>query len=104
MDCDVRTGEDEPGGALKLNAALASEASGQRGNSFEVRAPDTRPQPGSSARAAVNDILQTPDVRQRLDAVGFSPNTQSLDGVAAFLRLELDNWGRMVKAIGLTIR
>jgi tripartite-type tricarboxylate transporter receptor subunit TctC len=54
--------------------------------------------------AAVNDILQTPDVRQRLDAVGFSPNTQSLDGAADFLRLELDNWGRMVKAIGLTIR
>ena len=44
-------------------AALASEASGQRGNSFEVRAHsasedarkragDTRPEPGSSARAA----------------------------------------------------
>jgi RimJ/RimL family protein N-acetyltransferase len=31
-------------------AALASEASGQRGNSLEVRAPDTRPEPGSSAR------------------------------------------------------
>src|SRR4249919_3433276 len=30
-------------------AALASEASGQRGNSI-VRAPDTRPEPGSSAR------------------------------------------------------
>ncbi len=33
-------------------AALASEASGQRGNSM-VRAPDTRPEPGSSARASV---------------------------------------------------
>jgi len=32
-------------------AALASEASGQRGNSI-VRAPDTRPEPGPSARAA----------------------------------------------------
>ena len=32
-------------------AALASEASSQRGNSFEVPAPDTRPPPGSSARA-----------------------------------------------------
>jgi hypothetical protein len=30
-------------------AALASEASGQRGDS-KVRAPDTRPEPGSSAR------------------------------------------------------
>jgi iron(III) transport system ATP-binding protein len=32
-------------------AALAGEASGQRGNSI-VRAPDTRPEPGSSARGA----------------------------------------------------
>jgi ABC-type uncharacterized transport system substrate-binding protein len=31
-------------------AALASEASGQRGD-YNVRAPDTRPEPGSSARA-----------------------------------------------------
>jgi G3E family GTPase len=35
------------------DAALASKASGQRGNSFEVRAPDTRPEPGSSAHANV---------------------------------------------------
>jgi Protein of unknown function (DUF3306) len=34
-----------------MRAALASEASGQRGNSI-VRAPDTRPEPGSSAREA----------------------------------------------------
>src|SRR5262245_35902897 len=34
-----------------LQAALASEASGQRGNLI-VRAPDPRPEPGSSARAA----------------------------------------------------
>src|SRR5258708_5580013 len=36
-------------------AALASEASGQRGNSI-VRAPDTRPEPGSSARAPLTAI------------------------------------------------
>jgi dipeptidyl aminopeptidase/acylaminoacyl peptidase len=35
--------------APPARAALASEASGQRGNS-KVRAPDTRPEPGSSAR------------------------------------------------------
>jgi len=35
------------------NAALASEASGQRGSSI-VRAQDTRPEPGSSARAPRN--------------------------------------------------
>jgi len=61
-------------GALLLkseNAALASEASGQRGNSI-VRADDTRPEAGSSARAALaseasgqrgNSIVRAPDTR-----------------------------------------
>jgi hypothetical protein len=52
-------------------AALASEGSGQRGNSI-VRAPGTRPEPGSSARAALaseasgqrgNSIVRAPDTR-----------------------------------------
>ena len=40
-------------------AALASEASGQRGHPI-VRAPDTRPEPGSSARvpARANDSMK----------------------------------------------
>jgi tRNA-2-methylthio-N6-dimethylallyladenosine synthase len=37
------------------SAALASEASGQRGESI-VRAPETRPEPGSSARAALTAV------------------------------------------------
>jgi ferredoxin-nitrite reductase len=37
----------------RVPAALASEASGQRGNSI-VRAPDTRPEPGSSAHDALD--------------------------------------------------
>ena len=37
--------------SLQPGAALASEASGQRGD-FEMRAPDTRTEPGSSARDA----------------------------------------------------
>src|SRR5229473_3573075 len=50
-------------------AALASEASGQRGNSA-MRAPDARPEPGSSARAALaseasgqrgNSVMRAPD-------------------------------------------
>lgn len=53
--------------AVAANAALASEASGQRGNSLEVRAhsasedareraDDTRPEAGSSARAVPNAV------------------------------------------------
>src|SRR5207244_3578510 len=37
---------------IASDAALASEASGQRGDPM-VRAPDTRPEPGSSARGAL---------------------------------------------------
>ena len=38
--------------AAQSDAALASEASSQRGD-FKVRAPATRPEPGSTARAAL---------------------------------------------------
>jgi hypothetical protein len=43
-----------------VGAALASEASGQRGDSI-VRAPDTRPVSGSSARAANAFACDSPD-------------------------------------------
>jgi putative ABC transport system substrate-binding protein len=44
--------------AAFARAALASEASGQRGNS-KVRAPDTRPEPGSSARSPNGGLVVT---------------------------------------------
>ena len=54
-------------------AALASEASGQRRDS-KVRAPDTRPEPGSSARAALQaaykDFVKTYSVDRRLNLPG----------------------------------
>ena len=40
------------------SAALASEASGQRGNSI-VRSPDARPEPGSSARGSNGGLIVT---------------------------------------------
>src|SRR5262245_9265820 len=56
---------DRVGRRLKARAALASEASGQRGNSVPAhgasedarrRADDARPEPGSSARRAETDL------------------------------------------------
>jgi SAM-dependent methyltransferase len=54
---NVHLHQFRPGGAVVDAAALASEASGQRGNSI-TRAPDTRPEPGSSARAALAQFQQ----------------------------------------------
>jgi 5-methyltetrahydropteroyltriglutamate--homocysteine methyltransferase len=49
---DVDAAKADVDNLKRALAALASEASGQRGDSM-VRAPDTRPERGSSARAAV---------------------------------------------------
>jgi len=69
--------------------ALASEASGQRGNSI-LRAPDTRPEPGSSARAALaseasgqrgNSIVRahsaSKDARERVDDTRPEPGSSA---------------------------
>ena len=69
--------------------ALASEASGQRGNSI-LRAPDTRPEPGSSARAALaseasgqrgNSIVRahsaSKDARERADDTRPEPGSSA---------------------------
>jgi tripartite-type tricarboxylate transporter receptor subunit TctC len=64
----------------------------------------TSPEIAAKLNAAVNEILQRDDVKQRLETAGFTPNTQSHAAAAGFLRSELDSWSRMVKAIGLTIR
>jgi maleate isomerase len=58
-----RAGEEQILTAL-ARAALASEASGQRGNSM-VRAPDTRPEAGSSARAGTERATTTITAIQR---------------------------------------
>jgi tripartite-type tricarboxylate transporter receptor subunit TctC len=54
--------------------------------------------------AAVNDILQTADAKDKLAAVGFVPNRQNLSDTAQRLKSELDSWGGMVQAIGLKIK
>jgi quercetin dioxygenase-like cupin family protein len=76
-------------------AALASEASGQRGNSI-VRAPDTRPEPGSSARAALEQQRASADdgsghgaalaseaSGQRGNSIVRAPDTRSEPGSSA---------------------
>src|SRR5262245_43488941 len=78
---------DRVGRRLKARAALASEASGQRGNSIvhsasedaRERAVDTRPEPGSSARAA----LASEASGQRGDSIVRAPDTRPEPGSSA---------------------
>jgi ethanolamine utilization protein EutA len=93
-----------------LVAALASKASGQRGDSSEVRAPDTRPEPGSSARAAltqrpvphaVEHLYLTDPIAElgRIDGVMFSGGV----GEYVYGREERD-FGDMGRRLGHAIR
>jgi len=54
--------------------------------------------------AAINDVTQDPDVRQRLVNSELNPQRQSLADAAQFLRAELATWGRTVDAIGLKLK
>ena len=51
--------------------------------------------------AALNDIVQDPEVRRQLANAELLRRRQSLAEAADFLRGELANWNRMVGAIGL---
>jgi tripartite-type tricarboxylate transporter receptor subunit TctC len=64
----------------------------------------TDPAIAGALNAAVNDILAQPDVKTRLDALGFNANRQSLADTAKRLDMEMEIWSRMVSAIGLKIK
>jgi tripartite-type tricarboxylate transporter receptor subunit TctC len=64
----------------------------------------TSPVVAEKLNAAVNEILDQPDVKERLGALGFGANHQSLAGTRARLDAEIQNWSRMVAAIGLKIK
>ena len=47
--------------------------------------------------------LALPDVRQRLDALGFEPVGSTPEETTAFLRSELARWGKVIRERGITL-
>jgi tripartite-type tricarboxylate transporter receptor subunit TctC len=75
-----------------MRAALASEASSQRGNPI-VRAPDTRPEPGSSARASLGQAVVIENVTGASGTIGVGRVARATpDGYT----LVLGNWATHV--------
>jgi hypothetical protein len=94
---------EEPIDLVFTPAALGSEASGQRGDS-KVRAPDTRPKPGSSARAAA--VSPTGDDGTEVEVTAEDAPEPLIDGridlgaiATEFLLLGIDPYPRKPGAV-----
>lgn len=48
-------------------------------------------------------ILQTPEIKKRLDDIGAEPGGNSPTQFAAFIETETAKWAKVVKASGATI-
>jgi tripartite-type tricarboxylate transporter receptor subunit TctC len=64
----------------------------------------TDPKILAALNAAINDIVKTPDVATKLTDMGFDPITGSQADAEALFAAEVDKWGGMVKALGLSIK
>ena len=67
-------------------------------------APAGTPQPIVDAlQRQVVRIVALPDVKQRLDALGFTPVASTSEAFAAQIRSDLETWGQVVKDLGMKV-
>lgn len=49
-------------------------------------------------------VIDSPDVRARLDAAGVTPEALTPEQVGAKIRRDTERWGKVVKAAGVTVQ
>ena len=64
----------------------------------------TDPQIIATLNTAINAIVQTPEVQKKLIDMGFDPITGGPPQADAMFKAEVDKWGKMVKALNLSIK
>jgi tripartite-type tricarboxylate transporter receptor subunit TctC len=52
--------------------------------------------------ADINEIMKAPDVQAQLAKIGFDPIFKNLAETDAYFKSEVGNWGKMVRAAGVT--
>jgi tripartite-type tricarboxylate transporter receptor subunit TctC len=57
---------------------------------------------GIKLNAAVNRIIAKPAVDQRLRSLGYEPHTGSFADASDFLKRQIDTWGQLIRATGIT--
>jgi tripartite-type tricarboxylate transporter receptor subunit TctC len=66
--------------------------------------PNTDPQALATLNGAIKDIVKSQDVEAKLIAVGYNPIAQSQIEADKFFHAEVERWGKMVKALNLSIK
>jgi tripartite-type tricarboxylate transporter receptor subunit TctC len=57
---------------------------------------------GRRLNEEVNLVLKLPEVRERLVTLGFDPRGGAQDAFAAYVKSEVEKWGKVIKATGIT--
>jgi tripartite-type tricarboxylate transporter receptor subunit TctC len=53
--------------------------------------------------AAIEEVVAQPAVDKRLRGLGYEPHRGALADAPAFLKTQIDNWGNLIRATGITI-
>jgi tripartite-type tricarboxylate transporter receptor subunit TctC len=51
----------------------------------------------------IADIVKMPDVKQRLDALGFTPVAGTPDAYAAQIKSDIETWSAVIKELGIKV-
>jgi len=58
----------------------------------------------ATLNAAINETIKSPQVQNRLTAIGFDPITGSPAEAEAMFKAEVAKWGKMVKTLNLSVK
>src|SRR5215470_7030892 len=53
--------------------------------------------------AEINRVMTDGEVLEKLKAIGFDPIVKDIAATSEYFRAEIANWGKMVKAVGITV-
>jgi tripartite-type tricarboxylate transporter receptor subunit TctC len=64
---------------------------------------NTSPEIVAKLNATIEQVMQDPQLQQKLKSIGFDPINGSQRQAESTFRAEVEKWGKMVKALALSI-
>jgi tripartite-type tricarboxylate transporter receptor subunit TctC len=81
-----------------LESGIPLEAAGWVG---VLAPPGTKADTAVRMNAEINQALRQPEIRERLENIGFEPAPGSIEEFAAFLQSEVEKWANLVRTAGI---